>query len=99
MTMTGETICDPPPWASAVEGFRYLRNQNGRFVARCVRCRVGFAITETSGEATWRAMVTHRDDSALANGAIRPLPVLDGRTCWSRKALARVERVERNKGG
>ena len=21
MTMTGETICDPPPWATAVEGF------------------------------------------------------------------------------
>ena len=61
MTRNFEVLCDAPPFATAVNGYGYFRDQSGRFVARCVRCRVGFAITETSGEATYRAMVTHRD--------------------------------------
>jgi hypothetical protein len=42
--MNHETICNPIP-AADVPGFQFYRDQNGRTIARCVVCRVGFVVT------------------------------------------------------
>jgi hypothetical protein len=61
MTRNYETICDPPPWAMAVPGYSFRRDQNGRTIARCVRCSAGFAVTEHNAAPVRYAMVMHRE--------------------------------------
>ena len=50
--------CDPIP-AADVAGFTFYCDQNGAVVARCVRCRVGFAVREDNAEAIRPRMVMH----------------------------------------
>jgi len=58
MTRNYETICDPPPWATAVGGFSFRHDQNGRTIARCVRCCAGYALTEHRRGPGWGFLPT-----------------------------------------
>ena len=52
--------CDIPRGVTAVEGFRFLRDQDDVVVARCVVCGVGYVVS-TNVEAMNHAMKVHRD--------------------------------------
>ena len=54
--MNYETICNPVPGAE-VDGFNFFRDQNGRIVARCCWCMIGFDVTAENA-ATIRLMST-----------------------------------------
>ena len=58
--MNYELACQPIPSAE-VPGYRFTCDHNGRTIARCLTCRVGFLVSETNGEAVRHAMAMHRD--------------------------------------
>ena len=58
--MNYELACQPIPSAD-VPGYRFTCDHNGRTIARCLTCRVGFLVRETNGEAVRQAMAMHRD--------------------------------------
>ena len=58
--MNYEIACQPIPSAD-VPGYRFTCDHNGRTIARCLTCRVGFLVRETNGEAVRQAMAMHRD--------------------------------------
>jgi hypothetical protein len=58
--MRFETICDPPPGVTAVDGFQFYRDQNSMVIARCVACSVGFVVREDHAANVRRLMNVHQ---------------------------------------
>jgi hypothetical protein len=50
-----------PVSSTDVPGYRFTCDHDGRTIARCLTCRVGFLVRETNGEEVRQAIAMHRD--------------------------------------
>ena len=56
--MNYETICNPVPGAK-VDGFNFLRDQNGTIIARCCWCMIGFDVAAETAATIRPMMIMH----------------------------------------
>lgn len=61
MTKEFQTLCDPPPNFTRVNGFNFYRVPNGGVSARCVWCITTFDAEEANPAKLRRTMVAHQN--------------------------------------